>query len=384
MQPVILPDVELIEAVIPQDKDLPPTVDELQLEVDRLLANPVEILDELLADLFIQPSRLLKLKELGEGAYANVSLDMLATKTADVPTEVKRVAVKRLKPEVIQGMDDLSLYFKEINLMRKLVNPRIASIFGIGASNLSSVDSIRSSVYFVMEAMEGGDLKMQVVKKMTAGKNVYSQSEALSWMIDVASAMQYLHETCQPMVIHRDLKLENVLISSERDARGFRVAKVSDLGLHKRARLDAKGSLTENKLKAGDGVMSYYGGKQLGKQKPKLADSPSEIQKDKKNRSSDNKEGSSEEGSVRRRTAALLALQVGKSSSGIKCSQTPPLLGSHNGAVFTDATQGCGSYLYMAPELIKGHKYNEKIDVSQLVITYSIPFLDILVVCLCK
>ena len=104
--------MELIEAVIPQDKDLPPTVDELQLEVDRLLANPVEILDELLADLFIQPSRLLKLKELGEGAYANVSLEMLATKTADVPTEVKRVAVKRLKPEVIQGMDDLSLYFK--------------------------------------------------------------------------------------------------------------------------------------------------------------------------------------------------------------------------------------------------------------------------------
>ncbi len=38
-------------------------------------------------------------------------------------------------------------------------------------------------------------------------QSVYSAPQALRWAIQVASAMQYLHEVCRPMIIHRDMKV---------------------------------------------------------------------------------------------------------------------------------------------------------------------------------
>lgn len=43
---------------------------------------------------------------------------------------------------------------------------------------------------------------------------MYSYCDALRWAADIASALHYLH-SCQPRVIHRDLKLENVLLTGE-------------------------------------------------------------------------------------------------------------------------------------------------------------------------
>lgn len=63
-------------------------------------------------------------------------------------------------------------------------------------------------------------------------KCVYTSQEALAWMIDVAQGMQYLHSVTEnkPMIIHRDLKLENIMLAPEAN----RVyAKLVDFGLHK-------------------------------------------------------------------------------------------------------------------------------------------------------
>jgi serine/threonine protein kinase len=48
-------------------------------------------------------------------------------------------------------------------------------------------------------------------------KRIYSSQEALTWMVDVAGGMQYLHSVAEgkPMIIHRDLKLENIMLSPE-------------------------------------------------------------------------------------------------------------------------------------------------------------------------
>jgi len=40
---------------------------------------------------------------------------------------------------------------------------------------------------------------------------VYNYTDALRWCQQVAEGMAYLH-SCQPQVIHRDLKLENILL----------------------------------------------------------------------------------------------------------------------------------------------------------------------------
>lgn len=65
-------------------------------------------------------------------------------------------------------------------------------------------------------------------------KCVYTSAEALEWLCDVAAGMQYLHSTSdiKPMIIHRDLKLENIMLMPDEGPTGT-VAKLVDFGLHK-------------------------------------------------------------------------------------------------------------------------------------------------------
>ncbi len=48
----------------------------------------------------------------------------------------------------------------------------VVCIRGLGAHDLSSLESLRSSAYLVMEAMEGGDLRMMVLKQVRGGVEV--------------------------------------------------------------------------------------------------------------------------------------------------------------------------------------------------------------------
>ena len=53
-----------------------------------------------------------------------------------------------------------------------------------------------------------------VCRQMESDEEMYRLEDAVRWLIGIARGLKYLHE-CQPMVIHRDLKLENILLSGE-------------------------------------------------------------------------------------------------------------------------------------------------------------------------
>ena len=55
-----------------------------------------------------------------------------------------------------------------------------------------------------------------------------SDADALRWCLHIAQALQYLHESL-PAVVHRDLKLENVMLSSADVA--LASALVADFGM---------------------------------------------------------------------------------------------------------------------------------------------------------
>ena len=59
---------------------------------------------------------------------------------------------------------------------------------------------------------------------------MYTWTDALRWLQQIAVALKYLHGL-RPMVVHRDLKLENMLLTGLNPATAD--AKLADFGLCK-------------------------------------------------------------------------------------------------------------------------------------------------------
>ncbi|KAH9806910.1 kinase-like domain-containing protein [Melampsora americana] len=93
----------------------------------------------------------------------------------------------------------------EINILKDLNHPSIIGFFGYY--------TLDYECHLVCEFAAGGDLKY---------KYPISEKEAKIFIIKVAKALEYLH---QNRIIHRDVKLENVLLTSDSHI------KLADFGL---------------------------------------------------------------------------------------------------------------------------------------------------------
>ncbi|XP_031478549.1 probable receptor-like protein kinase At1g80640 [Nymphaea colorata] len=139
-------------------------------------------------------------------------------------------AVKRLDNA---GPDCQREFENEIDLMSRIRHPNLVSLLGYcvhGETNL-----------LVYELMQNGTLESQL--------HGPSHGSLLTWYIrmkialDAARGLEYLHEHCNPPVIHRDLKSSNILLDSNFNA------KLSDFGLavtvgsHNKANIKLLGTL---------------------------------------------------------------------------------------------------------------------------------------------
>lgn len=272
----------------------------------------------------LAPTQLEKLKSLGHGCSAVVDLHWLGT------DRMKRrlVAVKQLSPKVATNKRQQELFIKEIRLMRKLQHKNIIQFLGAGSFDTSSRTAREETLFLVEEYMDGGTLSQLIARQMISEPHyVYTYCQALRWAIELAEALTYLHES-HPMIIHRSVTSDNILVKGT-DPTAM-VVKLSDFGLHRRvpqlrlgsAEMQDRASMVPLSLEARRQLLTSTSGR------PSFSVDRIEDVTSSKLPSS----ASLNSKSGRSRTTGEKAIRV-------------------------------GSFLYMAPEVFRGDKYNEKVDV---------------------
>ncbi len=128
------------------------------------------------------------------------------------------VAIKVLRPDVIESEADLQKFLGEAQAINKVRHRGVVSIFGAG-------DTPDGRKYLVMELLTGESLE---ARRAREGK--LPTSEVATIMEEVLAALQAVHATG---VVHRDLKPANVFLARESDGRPY--VKLLDFGLARRS-----------------------------------------------------------------------------------------------------------------------------------------------------
>uniref|UniRef100_T1J3V1 Mitogen-activated protein kinase kinase kinase 7 n=1 Tax=Strigamia maritima TaxID=126957 RepID=T1J3V1_STRMM len=133
----------------------------------------------------------------------------------------KFVAVKK-----IEGESEKKAFLVERQQLSRVNHPNIVKLYGA---------CTKSPVCLVMEYAEGGSLYN--VLHVTPRAN-YSASHAMSWALQCAKGVSYLHDMKPKALIHRDLKPPNLLLIM-----GGTVLKICDFG----TACDIQTHMTNNK-----------------------------------------------------------------------------------------------------------------------------------------
>ncbi|XP_042489884.1 L-type lectin-domain containing receptor kinase IV.2-like [Macadamia integrifolia] len=161
-------------------------------------------------DLYIATKGFHDKELLGIGGFGKVYKGVLHTSKVEV-------AVKRVSHDSTQGVRE---FIAEIISMGKLRHRNIVTLLGYCRR--------KGELLLVYDFMPNGSLD----------KFLFDQSTTLSWnqrfqiIKNVASALLYLHEEWEQVVVHRDIKSSNVMLDREMNGRlgDFGLAKLYDHG----------------------------------------------------------------------------------------------------------------------------------------------------------
>ncbi|KAK6170474.1 hypothetical protein SNE40_018860 [Patella caerulea] len=146
-------------------------------------------------------------RKLGEGSFGKVY-------SATSRATGKAWAIKSVNKEKA-GSNGLKLLEREVAILKRVKHPNIIQLNEVIESN--------QKMYLVTEICDGGELN-DVLKQ-----SLFKESETKIIMTKLASAISYLHKHD---IVHRDLKLENILLSQNPDDPEDKLhIKVTDFGL---------------------------------------------------------------------------------------------------------------------------------------------------------
>lgn len=159
-------------------------------------------------------------KPLGCGSFSSVYQGKMKTETG----EEINVAVKVYHEAL--NVQTAGLVSKEVDILRKLQHQYIVKFYG---TSLLDTESSWTRVMLVMEHCKS-NLKSYIFQnpdKVPANsKNPDDRSETFRWATEITAALDYIHKEG---FVHRDLKLENILLAENN------TAKIADVGVSKGA-----------------------------------------------------------------------------------------------------------------------------------------------------
>ncbi|XP_044622139.2 BMP-2-inducible protein kinase isoform X1 [Equus asinus] len=115
-----------------------------------------------------------------------------------------RHALKRM---YVNNMPDLNICKREITIMKELSGHK--NIVGYLDCAVNSISDNVWEVLILMEYCRAGQVVNQMNKKLQTG---FTESEVLQIFCDTCEAVARLHQ-CKTPIIHRDLKVENILLN---------------------------------------------------------------------------------------------------------------------------------------------------------------------------
>ncbi|KAL3521399.1 hypothetical protein ACH5RR_019548 [Cinchona calisaya] len=130
----------------------------------------------------------------------------------------KQVAVKLLSQSSSQGYNEFQT---EAELLTRVHHRNLTCLVGYCYED--------TQMALVYEYMANGNLRELLSVK---DDNVLSWSERLQIALDAAQGLDYLHNGCKPLIIHRDIKSTNILLNEKLEA------KLADFGLSRAFTID--------------------------------------------------------------------------------------------------------------------------------------------------
>ena len=136
---------------------------------------------------------------------------------------MSKCAVKIIEKRTIeahQNRDNLKELLKsELNMLKNLVHPHIVHVLELLEDN--------DNLYFAMELIENGNL-MDVLDEISTNNYNFTAADAAGLVLQILSALNYMHKQ---EIMHRDLKLQNVMVNIEmNNGVPEMVCKLTDFG----------------------------------------------------------------------------------------------------------------------------------------------------------
>ena len=145
-------------------------------------------------------------KELGSGAMGAVYL-------ARYIKNNHRVAIKIMSSAINSNASSslVARFEREADILKNLNNPNIVRLFGIG--------KFKGLRYYAMEVIDGDTLEAVLLRK-----GAFSLDETIDLGKQICNALQHAHDNG---VIHRDIKLSNLMVTKQG------ILKLTDFGIAK-------------------------------------------------------------------------------------------------------------------------------------------------------